>query len=202
LTLTKSLVEMHGGSIQVQSDGPQLGSQFTVRLPALAAASAAQAPSLASAVPIATVGKLRVLVVDDNLDAVQTLGRLVRLLGHVAHLAYDGEQAIAAASEWQPQVILMDIGMPKLNGYEAAQRIRATSWGQHMVLIAATGWGQEDDKRRTKEAGFDHHLVKPVDTNLLRELLANCLADDAGIEQPEVAAMKDRHSELAVSGGH
>ena len=174
LTLVRSLVELHGGTVEVHSDGLNRGCQFTVRLPALESAEAAEpSPPVADAVP-ASGRKLRVLVVDDNRDAAETLAHLVGLLGHEVHLAYDGEEAVAAATAGQPDVILMDLGMPKLNGYDAARQIRAASWGQELLLIATTGWGQEDDRRRTKEVGFDHHLVKPVEMRVLHDLLAGC----------------------------
>jgi CheY-like chemotaxis protein len=114
----------------------------------------------------------RVLVVDDNSDALKTLSMLVKLMGHEVCEAHDGLEAVELAEQYSPDVVLMDIGMPNLNGYDAAQRIRDQPWGRDMMLIATTGWGQEDDRRRTKGAGFDHHLVKPIDHAKLSELLA------------------------------
>ena len=113
----------------------------------------------------------RILVVDDNLDALETLSMMVRLLGHDVATAHDGEEALAALGRFQPQVVLMDIGMPKLNGYDAARRMRQLPYGAGLLLIATTGWGQEEDRHRTADAGFDHHLVKPVEPAVLRKLL-------------------------------
>jgi CheY-like chemotaxis protein len=117
-----------------------------------------------------------VLVVDDNTDAAQSLADLLGLLGHDARTAHDGEAGVAAAEAFRPHLVLMDLGMPRLNGYDAARRIRAEPWGGGMVLVALTGWGQEDDRRRTAEAGFDRHLVKPVDPAALAGLLADGVA--------------------------
>jgi CheY-like chemotaxis protein len=114
----------------------------------------------------------RVLVVDDNPDALKSLFLLVSLMGHDVRQARDGLEAIEAAERFRPEVIFMDLGMPKLNGYEAARRIREESWGQELLIVATTGWGQEDDRRRTKAAGFDQHLVKPVLAGHVHELLA------------------------------
>jgi CheY-like chemotaxis protein len=110
--------------------------------------------------------------VDDNTDAATTLGRLLRLGGHEVCTAHDGEEAVAAADAFRPEVVLLDIGLPRLDGFEAARRIRAQPWGRQIRLIALTGWGQDEDRRRSKEAGFDDHLVKPVDLDELRGLLA------------------------------
>ena len=109
---------------------------------------------------------------DDNADAADSLAQLLGLLGYEARTAYDGEAGVEAAKAFRPDVVLMDIGMPKLNGYEAARRIRGQPWGARMVLVAQTGWGQDDDRRKSADAGFDHHLVKPVETDALLKLLA------------------------------
>jgi CheY-like chemotaxis protein len=114
----------------------------------------------------------RILVIDDNEDAAQTLGMVLEMSGHEVHLAYDGEQAVAMARDLNPQIALVDIGLPKLNGYGVAQSIRAEPWGEKMVLIALTGWGQEDDKRRALAAGFNFHLTKPVDPDQVDALIA------------------------------
>src|SRR5690606_17534168 len=114
----------------------------------------------------------RVLVVDDNEDGAESLAMFLQIGGHEVKTAYDGEAAVAAAEAFRPEVVLLDIGMPKLNGYEACRRIRESDWGRDMVLIAQTGWGQEEDKRRTLEAGFDQHLVKPVDPVALMKIVA------------------------------
>jgi CheY-like chemotaxis protein len=119
---------------------------------------------------------LRILIVDDNRDNANCLRMVLDLAGHDTRTSYDGLEAIEAAEAFRPQVILLDIGMPKLNGYEVCSRIRNEAWGAGMVLIAQTGWGQDEDRRRTRAAGFDHHLVKPVNHEALMEILAECSA--------------------------
>ena len=116
--------------------------------------------------------RCRILIVDDNHDSADSLAMLLQLMGNEVRTAYDGEEAVRAAAGSRPDVVLLDIGMPKLNGYDACRRIREQPWGKEMFLIALTGWGQEEDRRRTEEAGFDHHMVKPVDPSLLLEMLA------------------------------
>lgn len=171
LTLVRRLTEMHGGTVQVASEGPRRGSEFTVRIPVLKQvqeASAAQTAGLA-----AGKGKRqRILVVDDNRDAASSLGMMLRLMGNEVRIAADGLAAIEVAESYRPEVILLDIGLPKLNGRDACRRIREQPWSEGMVIVALTGWGQEEDRRRSQEAGFDHHLVKPVDVDKLATLLA------------------------------
>jgi CheY-like chemotaxis protein len=121
-----------------------------------------------------------VLVVDDNRDALETLSTVVRLLGNDVRMAGNGLEALELAQSWRPDAVLMDLGMPKLDGYDAARRIRQEPWGQDMLLIATTGWGQEEDKQRTRLAGFDHHLVKPVEPGVLQNLLADLKASQKG----------------------
>ena len=116
--------------------------------------------------------RFRMLVVDDNRDSAESLALLLKLTGHETNTALDGEAAVAAAQQILPDVVLLDIGMPKLNGYDACKRIRSEPWGRDMILIAQTGWGQEDDRRRTEEAGFDGHVVKPVDPDDLMKMVA------------------------------
>jgi CheY-like chemotaxis protein len=118
-------------------------------------------------------GRRRILVVDDNEDSADSLGQLLELLGHEVRTAYDGEAGVAEAEGFRPDMVLMDIGMPRLNGYDAARRIREQPWGKGVVLIALTGWGQEGDRQRSQEAGFDAHLVKPVDPAALKKILAD-----------------------------
>ena len=153
---------MHDGSIEARSDGPDRGSEFVVRLPI---DLSAQLNHQRGTDPeqVTTASGLRILVVDDNRDAADSLSVLLRFMGNEPRTAYDGIEAVAAAGEFQPDVVLLDIGLPKLNGYGAAQRIREQPWGKHMVLFALTDWGQEDDHKRSKEAGFDNHMVKPVE---------------------------------------
>ncbi len=169
LALVKGLVEMHGGTVEAHSEGPGRGSTFVVSLPV--------APGPAGGEPAAARpghakgGRNRILVVDDNRDAAASLGMMLSLLGNDTRTAHDGLQALELAEAFRPDVILLDIGLPKLNGYDACRRIRRESWGRGMLIVAATGWGGEDDRRRSREAGFDHHLVKPVDPVQLQELL-------------------------------
>ncbi len=117
--------------------------------------------------------KRRILVADDNRDAADTLAVLLRLGGHEVHAVHDGQEAVEAVGWFRPEIVLLDIGMPKLTGYEVASRLREEPWGKRMVLVAVTGWGQEEDKRRAMQAGFDHHLTKPVDPAALEKVLAS-----------------------------
>ncbi len=173
LTLVRSLTEKHGGSVVVRSDGMGKGSEFTVRLPlapeapqTLRLQQADQAPEMA---PLATY---RIMVVDDNVDSAQSLGTLLKLHGAEVRIAYDGLSALETATAFVPDVVLLDIGMPGMDGYEVARRLRALPHLETAVLVAQTGWGQEEDRRRSEEAGCDYHLVKPIDLEALEELLA------------------------------
>jgi signal transduction histidine kinase/CheY-like chemotaxis protein len=170
LSLVKRLVEMHDGSVEAESSGPGEGSTFSVRLPVLIAHS--QSDGTDEHEEIAPTSNLRILIVDDNRDSAESLVTMLRIMGNETQTAYDGEEAVAAAMAFRPDVILLDIGLPKLNGYEACRRIREHLWGEDVVLIALTGWGHDDDVRRSDEAGFDHHMVKPVNPNTLMKLLA------------------------------
>jgi PAS domain S-box-containing protein len=172
LTLAKRLVEMHGGSLKAFSAGAGMGSEFVVRLPivvGLGEQSCENNGHIAGA-----SRKRRIMVVDDNENAAQLLGMLLQALGNDVQTAYDGLAALELAAEFRPDVVLLDIGMPKMDGYETARRIREQSWGRHMVLAALTGWGQDEDKRRTRAAGFDQHFVKPVEPSILQKFLAEC----------------------------
>lgn len=170
LTLVKRLVEMHGGTVSARSDGPNKGSEFVVRLPVVLPPSSIDRGDREPAVSISA---MRILVVDDNRDSAASLGMLLRIMGNEVRLAHDGQEAVNIAEEYRPDVVLLDIGLPRINGYEAARQIRQQPWGQRIVLIATTGWGQESDRRRSKDAGFDHHLVKPIHTASLGQLLAS-----------------------------
>jgi signal transduction histidine kinase len=173
LTLVRRLVELHGGIVEVHSAGINQGSEFIVRLPVLAESAMSaltQEPSRHREQPATA---RRVLVVDDNHDSAESLALLLQLTGYEVKMAHDGLEAVEAAAKLLPQVVLLDIGMPNLNGYDAARQIRQQAWGKDMVLIALTGWGQEQDRERTREAGFDAHLLKPVDHDALIKLLAS-----------------------------
>lgn len=176
LTLAQQLVRMHAGRIEAHSAGVGQGSEFVIWLPLANAAPATITADL-DAGQVGAPRRRRVLVVDDNEDAATSLSMLLEVTGHETQTAYDGVEALAAAATFRPDVVLLDLGMPKLNGYEAARWLREQPWGKHMTLIAVTGWGQESDQRRTQEAGFDHHLVKPVDPAMLENLLRD-LRDD------------------------
>lgn len=170
LTLVKELVELHGGAVSAFSQGLGRGSEFVVRLPLMAGTPQALAEQGVSAPE--TMRALRVLVIDDNRDSAKTLSELLDVLGNETRTAFDGEAGVEAAQAFRPELILLDIGMPKLNGYDAARRIRAQPWGRSMVLVALTGWGQEEDRSKSREAGFNHHLVKPVDFDELMQILS------------------------------
>jgi PAS domain S-box-containing protein len=175
LNVVRRLVEMHGGSIVAQSDGHGMGSRFVVRLP-LALALAGQEQVEDSPVEAAATARRRILVVDDNRDAAISLALMLRIMGNETQTAHDGLEALDVAAAFRPDVVLLDIGMPKLNGYDTAHRIREQPWGKNVVLVAVTGWGQEDDRRRSHEAGFDVHVVKPIDPSELEQLLAKLRA--------------------------
>jgi PAS domain S-box-containing protein len=183
LMLVKRLLEMHGGRIEARSDGPGKGSEFIVRLPI--AETRTRQPSKADEKtsderppredPPRPAGakRCRILVADDNKDAAASLSMMLEIMGYETRSAYDGLQALEAADQFRPAVALLDIGMPKTNGYDVARHIRQQPWGKDIVLMAVTGWGQETDKKRTLEAGFDHHLVKPVNPSVLAKLLVS-----------------------------
>jgi len=170
LCLVKRLVEMHGGTIEAHSAGPGKGSEFVVRLPIFVARRhTSQSEPQDSTIP---TSKLRILVVDDNRDAVTSLAMLLQLMGNTVRTAFDGEEAVQAAGEFRPHLILLDIGLPKMNGYEVCRCIREEPWGKDMTLIAVSGWGQDGDRQKSNEAGFDRHMVKPVDPQGLMKMLA------------------------------
>ena len=174
LSIVKRLVEMHGGSVEVRSDGDGRGSDFVVRLPVDLSVVGDQPFDEAKAVR--PTAHYRILVVDDNVDSAESLTMLLTIMGHETRAAHDGLEALDVAAAFRPEVMLLDIGMPKLDGFEVCRRIRQQAWGKEMVVIALTGWGQEEDKRRTLAAGVDAHLVKPVVPAALEELLAELTA--------------------------
>jgi CheY-like chemotaxis protein/two-component sensor histidine kinase len=170
LTLVKEIVTMHGGSIAAKSSGPNLGSEFTVRLPQFVESDpAAGASQKRSEVPGAATH--RILVVDDNRDSAETMAMLLQIGGHTVHVAFDGPSALPAVREFQPEVVLLDLGLPGLTGYEVAKKVQEMELTLRPLLVAMTGYGQQGDRQRTRAAGFDHHLVKPVDLEMLQQIL-------------------------------
>jgi signal transduction histidine kinase len=174
LTLARTLVEMHGGRIEAHSGGPGQGSEFTVRLPLTSADPSGQGRLPGDGQQPAGLSPPRVLVVDDNRDSADSLGMLLKFLGADAQVVYDGPSALQALRTYQPSIVFLDIGMPGMDGYEVAPRLRQELGSHRVTLIALTGWGQEEDRRRSKAAGFDHHLVKPVNADALQILLGSC----------------------------
>jgi two-component system, chemotaxis family, CheB/CheR fusion protein len=170
LALVENLVRMHGGSVEARSEGPARGSEFVVRLP-LAAKALAPSQQEAERLHSATLAPRRILLVDDNRDVADSLATLLQFLGADVHLVNDGPSALESLSIFKPHVVLLDIGMPEMNGYEVARQIRQQHEFRGVPLVALTGWGQEEDRRRTTEAGFQHHLVKPVALDTLQALL-------------------------------
>ena len=170
LTLVRRMTELHGGTVEVTSDGAGKGSEFTVRIPVLNEATFSSSERISG--PGEAAGtKRRILVVDDNRDAAESLGMMLGLLGNEVRTAADGLSAVEAAEQFRPDMILLDIGLPKLNGYDACRRIREQAWSGGIRIVALTGWGQDEDRQRSKAAGFDHHLVKPVELTDLQQLL-------------------------------
>jgi PAS domain S-box-containing protein len=169
LTLVKRLVEMHGGSIEARSSGEGMGSEFVVCLPVLSGQTRATEDG-AGVAPGAT--HRRILIVDDNRDSAESLAMLLGITNNQTYLAHDGVEALEAIEKHRPEVVLLDIGLPRLDGYEVCRRVRQQPWGKDIIIIALTGWGQEDDRRKSAEAGFNSHLVKPVDYGKLMKLMS------------------------------
>jgi CheY-like chemotaxis protein len=178
LTITKRLVELHGGTIEAQSDGPGCGSTFVVRLPLALRPKATEAEHRQPSSRPPARG-LKVLVVDDNDDLVHMLELAVKAMGHEVRNALDGQSAIAAALSYRPDVVLLDLGLPVVSGLDVARELRRHRDMTHMRLVALTGWGQEEDRRHSSEAGFDCHLTKPTDPADLERLLAEFATDRA-----------------------
>jgi len=171
LALVRALVELHGGEIRAESKGQDQGSEFIVSLPLLVP-DAPAAITDSTTKPEGTMQVRRnILIADDNQDALESLALMLRMEGHEVVCASDGEEALALAGQRRPEIVVLDVGMPKLDGCEVARRIRAESWGRGAILVALTGWGQDVDRRRSREAGFDMHLVKPVDPATLCDML-------------------------------
>jgi signal transduction histidine kinase/ActR/RegA family two-component response regulator len=171
LSLAKGLIELHGGTIEATSAGVRKGSEFTIRLPILASV-ADSADFRSKERPSLHATRRRIVVVDDLADAADSFAIMLQMMGHDTRTAYDGVEAIQAVAAFKPDLVFLDIGLPKMNGYDAARSIRAQPDGKHVVLVAVTGWGQEQDRRRAADAGFDHHLTKPVDPQAVEALIA------------------------------
>jgi CheY-like chemotaxis protein len=169
LTLVKRLTQMHGGSIEARSAGEGQGSEFVVRLPILRKAAVLSQPETV----VKSSPERSVLIVDDNRDSAESLAMLLEITGNKTYMAHDGVEAVEAIEKYRPEVVLLDIGLPRLDGHEVCRRVREQHWGKDIVVIALTGWGQEDDRRKSEEAGFNGHLVKPVDYDKLLELLSS-----------------------------
>jgi signal transduction histidine kinase len=187
LSLTRRLIEMHGGTVRASSDGVGQGSRFQISLPLSAAAAPARADHGAEALEPAQVG-LRILVADDNEDGASALAALLEVMGHSVRLVGDGEAAVRETTAWNPEVALLDIGMPRMNGFDACRRIRTLPGGAERTLIALTGWGQPQDVRRSAEAGFDRHLVKPIEIDALSTVLAAVVDERSRRTRPDAAA--------------
>ncbi len=169
LNIARRLVEKHGGRITAESGGEGRGSRFVVRLP-VAPADAAAVAAVDHTSPDSP--RRRVLVVDDNADAATSLSLMLESMGHETRTAQDGRDALAVAAGFRPELVLMDIGMPILNGYDACRQLREQPWGRDITIVACTGWGQEEDRQRSKDAGFDQHMVKPPNPSTLAHLIA------------------------------
>lgn len=192
LTLVKALVDLHGGRIEVHSEGRGKGTEFRVWLPVLPPSDAPPPDPLAEDPATTDFGvRHRILVVEDNPDSAYTLARLLELLGHEVHVAHDGLAAMEVAAEIHPHVILLDLGLPKLNGYEVARRIRGRRWGRPILIAALTGWGQQSDRLRTSEAGFDAHLTKPAEPAALQSVLTRVAAHEPVPDSPARFQFRD-----------
>jgi CheY-like chemotaxis protein len=170
LSLVRGLVEQHGGEVEARSEGLGRGSEFIVRLPVSREAAPAS-PHKPGSRDDQPAGRRRVLIADDNRDSADSLAIMLSLMGHETQATYDGATVIEKAEAYNPDVILLDLGMPVIDGYEAARRIREQGWSNGVVLVALTGWGQEEDRVRAREAGFNFHLTKPANPHALGELL-------------------------------
>jgi CheY-like chemotaxis protein len=171
LSIVKRIVDMHGGTVSATSEGLGLGSEFVVRIPAIEGARADLRADQAAV--NGAPARRKILVVDDNADAAESLAALLTINGHETRMAHDGPEALMQAERFHPDIVFLDIGMPTLDGHETAKLIRRQPWGKEMVLVALTGWGQHEDRRRSKDAGFNHHLVKPADPVVVEKLLAS-----------------------------
>ncbi|HTE43098.1 MAG TPA: ATP-binding protein, partial [Steroidobacteraceae bacterium] len=196
LALVRKLAELHAGDVTANSEGVNRGSEFVVRLPLMSKAvnfsiPAARLPEVEPAQIVPRDGTFRVLVADDNSDALDSLALLLEMAGHDVMKARSGQEALDVALEQRPDIALLDIGMPLLSGYEVAKRIRAAPWGSRMTLVAVSGWGQSEDKRRSKEAGFDLHLVKPVEFDAVERIFTQyAIAREVGTQRSGAEATR------------
>jgi two-component system CheB/CheR fusion protein len=172
LALVERLVKLHGGTVSARSEGLGMGSEFTIQLPLAVKAGTPLPRTEPSAAEQPSEGHCRALVVDDNEDSAESLALLLRTMGHDVRTAYNGADALSAAATFHPDIAIMDIGLPRMSGYEVAARLREEPWASNLVLVALTGWGQETHRRRSAESGFKHHLTKPVDLDVLQRILA------------------------------
>jgi diguanylate cyclase (GGDEF)-like protein len=201
LAFAQELVRLHGGEIVAHSDGENRGSEFSIALPASVLKRGVQ-PIGTERPPAERIGdSRRVLIADDNVDAAASLGMLLELDGHEVLIAHDGAEAVEVARRCRPQVAILDIGMPRLNGYQVAEQLRAESWGKNMLLVTLSGWGQADDKTRASAAGFDHHLTKPVDSDKVEALISAwagpTLVGEHAPPEPSVRLVSTPHTEHA-----
>jgi CheY-like chemotaxis protein len=174
LTLVQKIVELHHGRVEASSAGSGQGSEFTIWLPVVGTKATQESVSADTGDSIARGA--RILLVDDNIDATDTFATVLGLLGHKVQTAYSGEAALVRAREFQPGIVLLDIGLPEMDGYEVARRLRQQAQTKDAWLIAMTGYGQDTDRSRSQEAGFDYHLVKPVDAEELEQLIIKLLS--------------------------
>jgi PAS domain S-box-containing protein len=195
LALVKGMVQLHGGRIEATSGGPGLGSCFTIHLPYSCVVTDSNVMQPSSTDASAKLSPARILVVDDNLDAAQCLAFMLELSGHNVVIARSGQQAITIAASEQPHIVILDIGMPEMNGYEVAQHIRQQSWGKQMILVAVSGWGQSEDKERARVAGFNQHFTKPVNSDDLEQWLASnhAIPTSATSEPPSSSSSASAH---------
>jgi CheY-like chemotaxis protein len=171
MTLVKHLVELHGGAVTAHR-GADGVAEFEVRLPIVHAPPASRPAQASVEASVETTVPHRILIADDNADSAESMGMLLRLMGNDVRIASDGLEAVEQAASFQPDIVLMDIGMPRLDGYEAARRIRNQDWSRDTLLVAVTGWGPSDDSEEATAAGFDHHFTKPLDPAELRRLVS------------------------------
>ena len=197
LSLVKGIAQLHGGHVEAHSEGIGKGSAFVVRLPRIMVETSAVLPATAIEKQAQTPPRLRILIADDNADSADAWVMLLKLHGHDVSAVYDGLAAVAAAETIQPQIALLDVGMPGINGYEAAQRIRSEPWGRDILLVAITGWGNEYDRQQAKQAGFDHHFTKPVDMQQIEMLIKQRAFDLASNEQLQADQRTSRSDQTA-----